>query len=504
MMSERLGVSIDCNPGQHQDIASSLSHVLTSKELEETQTLFIRGNIRPRIEDFGDITPLKRFLALNQSNWLIDLLADRRFVSYFQPIVSMQNTQEIFGYESLLRGLDKNGDTISPKLILDAALEAGLLPQADQLARLTAIANFSGSFAQPHQKLFINFLPTALYDPFFCLGATVDAIDRANISHDQIVFEVTEAGDFKNISDLKRILDSYRESGFLVALDDVGEGYSGLNRLHQLRPDFIKLDMALIRNVHRDFYKGTIVEKILEIAHNLDIKTVAEGIECTEELAWLQERGATFGQGYLIAKPSPTLNQETPYFPAPVLLKIQNQENIYHQEDQLEAIISTITQRICRSLELKEVLMMTVAEVREIFEVDRVLIYQFRPDWTGFISAESVATECFPLTNIEGIENHFQSSTFTLTRNWQVRIISDIDAAELSPYHHQILQEWDIRASILVPIIQASGLWGLLIAHQCHQPRIWKDLEIKLFKRLSTQLATIIQQSELFCRLQTS
>jgi EAL domain-containing protein (putative c-di-GMP-specific phosphodiesterase class I) len=75
--------------------------------------------------------------------------------------------------------------------------------------------------------------------------------------------------------------------------------------IHQLKPDFIKLDMALVRDVHRDAYKAVITSKLLELAGELNVETIAEGVETAEEMAWLKEAGATYVQGYLIAKPAP-------------------------------------------------------------------------------------------------------------------------------------------------------------------------------------------------------
>jgi len=133
---------------------------------------------------------------------------------------------------------------------------------------------------------------------------TVQAIDEAGIPHSNIVFEVAESQHPPDMDHLIKILMFYREAGFLIALDDFGSGSSNLNLMHQLRPDFLKLDMQLIRNVHQDYYKALITEKMLEVAAQLEIKTVAEGVETVEELNWVRERGATFVQGYLIAKPT--------------------------------------------------------------------------------------------------------------------------------------------------------------------------------------------------------
>ncbi|MEH2433229.1 MAG: EAL domain-containing protein [Nostoc sp.] len=296
------GLSLDCKIGQAQDIAHKVSQLLTSRELNQTQVLFIRGNIQPQLQDFSDMASLQRFIKFNESDWLLEMIERDQFTSYFQPIVSTENTSEIYGYEALLRGIDAQGNLVLPKAIIELATEAGVLPQLDRIARLSSIAQFRNH--QTSGKIFINFAPTALYDPVSCLRSTVEAIERAGISYDRVVFEVVESDSPQDLDHLKAVLKYYRDTGFSIALDDIGSGYSNLNLLHQLRPDLIKLDMELIRNVHLDPYKGLITEKLLEIAQKLNILTIAEGIECIEELNWLRERGANFAQGYFIAKPS--------------------------------------------------------------------------------------------------------------------------------------------------------------------------------------------------------
>ncbi len=81
----RSGLSVDCDAGQAKGIADGLSRTLGSREMEETQVLFIRGNIQPKLEDFSDIAPLKKFLNRTQSDWLIDMMKENRFTSHFQP-----------------------------------------------------------------------------------------------------------------------------------------------------------------------------------------------------------------------------------------------------------------------------------------------------------------------------------------------------------------------------------------------------------------------------------
>ncbi|MEH2117389.1 EAL domain-containing protein [Nostoc sp.] len=503
LMHKRPGLSLDCRPGQSQEIARNLAQLLAPRELRETQVLFLQGAIQPQLHDFSDITSLQRFIKFNQSDWLVEMLARERFTSYFQPIVSIKDTSQIYGYESLLRGLDEQGNLVLPGPILELATEAGLLPQLDRVARLSAIAQFSRH--QVSGQIFINFAPTALYDPVFCLHSTLEAIDQAGISHEQVVFEVVESDNFQDLDHLKTVLKYYRDAGFLIALDDLGSGYSSLNLLHQLRPDFIKLDMELIQDVHQNPYKASITEKLLEITQKLNIHSVVEGIECIEELNWLRERGATFAQGYLIGKPSEVPVTTTPHFD-PIALTVasadgkQVEQHVQHQSES-ERIVAAVTQRIRQSLELDEILQTTAAEVRQLFEVDRVVIYQFEPDWSGLVAVESLAEGCM---SIQGyfMDTCLQPSRAAYFQQGNTRAIEDIETAGLSPCHVDFLRSLQIRAYLMVPILQQEHLWGLLIAHQCRYTRQWQQSEINLFNQLAGQAAIAIQQSELYHQLQ--
>lgn len=504
LMDERPGLTLNCRPGQGQEIARTLAQILAPRELKETQVLFIRGAIQPQLQDFSDIASLQRFIKFNQSDWLVEMLAREKFTIHFQPIVSIQDTSQIYGYELLLRGLDEQGNLVPPGSILELATEAGLLPQLDRVARLKAITEANRHQVSGH--IFINFAPTALYDPISCLHSTVEAIDRAGIEHERVVFEVVESDNPQDLAHLKAVLQYYRDTGFLVALDDLGSGYSSLNLLHQLRPDFIKLDMELIRNVHQNLYKASITEKLLEITQKLNIQTVAEGIECIEELNWLRERGATFAQGYLIARPSAVPATTTPHFD-PIALTIASahsqllEQRVQHQSES-ERIVAAVTQRIRQSLELNEILQTTADEVRQLFEVDRVVIYQFQPDWSGLVAVESLAQGCISILGFNVMDTCFQSTHASYYQQGNSRAIEDIETAGLSPCHLDLLLSLEIRANLVVPILQQERLWGLLIAHQCSHTRRWQQSEINLFNQLASQAAIAIQQSELYHQLQ--
>lgn len=503
IMRERSGLCVVCQAGQAQELARELAELLTPQELQDTQVLFIQGSVQPQLHDFSEITSLQRFIKFSQSDWLVEMLTAKRFTSHFQPIVYIEDTSRIYGYEALLRGLDPQGNLVMPGQILELAAEAGLLPQVDRLARQRAIQ----SAHQQHinQLIFINFAPTALYDPVSCLRTTVEAIDQAGIAHDHVVFEVVESDKPQSLDHLRNILNYYREAGFLVALDDLGSGYSSLNLLHQLRPDFIKLDQDLIRGVHQDPYKASITEKILELTHCLNIKTVAEGIESLEELSWLQQHGASFAQGYLIAKPAAIPIATTPaLLPSPAqaaTLPLYKQPDI-GQQSESERIVAAITQRIRQSLNLSEILQTTATEVRQLFDVDRVVIYRFEPDWSGVVAVESVAEGWMPILGMHLIDTCFQATQANYYQQGHSRAIENVESEGLADCHLSVLRELQIRANLVVPILQQKRLWGLLIAHQCRAPRTWHPSEIQLFNQLAAQAAIAIQQSELYQQLQ--
>jgi EAL domain-containing protein (putative c-di-GMP-specific phosphodiesterase class I) len=301
-LDDRRGVLVTLAAGQLAPLMAHLEELLSGEELRDTQSLFTTEPGFPRLSAFPRVTPLTRFIGMVHSGWLLDLLHEGRVTSHFQPIVHAADPTRPFAHEALLRGLDGAGALVPPHRLFGAARDAGLLFQLDLLARRTAIRD-----AARHDLagcLFINFNPTAIYDPTFCLRTTVAAIDAAGFARDRIVFEVTESDRAQDAGHLLRILTFYRGAGFQVALDDFGAGYSSLNLLHQLRPDFLKLDIELIRGVHADPYKALIARKILETARELGLQTVAEGIETPEELAWVQAHGADFLQGYLLGRPA--------------------------------------------------------------------------------------------------------------------------------------------------------------------------------------------------------
>jgi EAL domain-containing protein (putative c-di-GMP-specific phosphodiesterase class I) len=244
---------------------------------------------------------LSQFVGRLKSEWLVDYLREDSVESVFHPMVNPR-TGRIEAYECLMRGVLPNGEVKQPSEMISSARSTGLLLHLDRIARISAIRNAAKE--KVRETIFINFNPSTTCDPELCLRSTVTAAESAGISPSRIVFEVTESEFVTDSDHLKKILSYYRSHGFRIALDDLGSGYSGLSLLTELKPDFVKLDMSLIRKIDTDLYKQQVTRSILEMATRVGVRTVVEGVETHAEWSWTAEHGADMIQGYYFAKPA--------------------------------------------------------------------------------------------------------------------------------------------------------------------------------------------------------
>lgn len=304
-------VVVDLEWEAMRELVIPVRRILTHREAEDVRVLYRPAGGELTTADFPKVQSYTAFSLVSQSTWLSEMLTEQRFTSVLQPIVWSAEPDRVFAREALLRGVGKDDAIVYPNYIFDVARGCGMLVQIDLAARKAAIDRMV--LDDIRETLFVNLTPSTIEDPIASLERTVEMVDAAKIPHHRVVFEVVESDQALDVQQLKALLGFYRDAGFRVALDDVGAGYSSLNLLHQLRPDFIKLDMDLIRGVDADPYKALIAHKIIEIATTLGVETIAEGVETAEELEWVRAHGATYAQGYGIARPTtPTLTGRTP------------------------------------------------------------------------------------------------------------------------------------------------------------------------------------------------
>ncbi|WGT35917.1 EAL domain-containing protein [Pseudomonas atacamensis] len=218
------------------------------------------------------------------------------FAFAFQPIVDLRD-QTTFAHEALVRGVNGEGALSVLEQVDDQNRY-----RFDQLCRVRAIS--TAADLGMTQYLSINFLPNAVYRPEMCIRSTLEAARTYGFPLERLIFEAVEGEHVESNKHLMNILREYREFGFKTAIDDFGAGYSGLNLLADFQPDLIKLDMALIRNIHRDRVRQTIVRNVVNMCRELGVEVIAEGIEDAEERDFLADCGIYLMQGYWFARPS--------------------------------------------------------------------------------------------------------------------------------------------------------------------------------------------------------
>jgi diguanylate cyclase (GGDEF)-like protein len=226
------------------------------------------------------------------------LLKEGRIRTLFQPIVSLSDGS-VFGYEALSRG------PIGTRLegadaLFSTAAERGVAAQLERICRFRALANASG--IPPGCYLFLNISPRVFEERNEALSR--DVVDQNRLAQERIVLEITEKQAIEDFDLFKRTLLHYNRQGFKVAIDDAGAGHNSLRAVTEVRPHYIKLDIALVRDIDRDRAKNALVSAIIIFARRIDAKLIAEGIETVEELATLIEIGVEYGQGFLLARPS--------------------------------------------------------------------------------------------------------------------------------------------------------------------------------------------------------
>ena len=204
-----------------------------------------------------------------------------------------------------MRGRTTEGEIVYPDRMIAWSKQEKLTFLLDRVCRETHLRNASRHLAARDVHVLINFLPTAVYDPVFCLATTVAAARAGGLSPERIIFEVIETEQVADLAHLKSILNHYRLKGFRVALDDLGSGYSGLAMLGDLDPDLIKIDRHLIARALDSPMHRSICAALIQLGRDHGKLVLAEGIETVAERELFGKLGVDLFQGYLFGRPAP-------------------------------------------------------------------------------------------------------------------------------------------------------------------------------------------------------
>ncbi len=228
--------------------------------------------------------------------------------SVFQPIVDMRSG-EVAGHEVLTRPLPGSGFQDAEELF-SSAEATGMSWEIEARARQMAM-QAAGAW-RPGTLLFMNSSPEVIAHPRFAQSILNDLRTIGKLTPTRIVLEITERCRDREFMTLPDSIETLRETGFQIAIDDVGAGSSGLNRIMTLRPGWLKLDRELVDGIDQDKIRQHMVRFLVYFGRLSAIRVIGEGIEREEELDTLIELGVGFGQGYLLGRPGEPVDRISP------------------------------------------------------------------------------------------------------------------------------------------------------------------------------------------------
>lgn len=230
----------------------------------------------------------------------------------FQPIVNVKSGK-LYAVEALLRNVQEAGGFHSIFNLFDDAFHDGILYQLDLELRQIAFKKFS-QITIENIQLFYNLDNRLLYMPDFSHGNTSKILEQLNLDKKSICFELSERGTMQDPSAVTTMVNRYKQEGFDIAIDDFGTGIAGFQLLYYAESNFIKLDRFFIQNIQSDSKKRLFCSSIINMAHIMGIKVIAEGIETAQEYYTCKDIGADLLQGYYIQKPKLDIRKIKPVY----------------------------------------------------------------------------------------------------------------------------------------------------------------------------------------------
>lgn len=228
----------------------------------------------------------------------------KRWTLHYQPVLALDSGKMV-GVEALIRWIEPDGTMVPPLDFIPLAEELGLIEQIGDWV-VDEIAYQVQAWRELDIDLDVGFnlSPRQFWQPDLA-ERIVRAFRVARVDPTRMTVEVTESSAMLDPDRAQGILMGLHDAGFKIAIDDFGTGYSSLSRLREMPVDVLKIDRAFVSNLHEDKEAASIVTAFLELAHGLDMTSLAEGIETAEELAFLRERGCSLGQGFFFSKAVP-------------------------------------------------------------------------------------------------------------------------------------------------------------------------------------------------------
>jgi sensor c-di-GMP phosphodiesterase-like protein len=231
-------------------------------------------------------------------------LAAGEFIPYYQPVVDIRSGQ-LRGAEVLIRWRKPDGSLVLPGAFIPLAESSGLILDLTRDLMQRVCAEAGGAIGRrPGMKISFNFA-AKLFSDESIVKEVQNVFASSPIAMSQVVLELTERDPIQNLTETRQIIAALQGIGVRIAIDDVGTGHSGLSYMLKLGVDIIKIDKMFVDALGTDRNSTTIVETLVDLAHNMRMDVVAEGVENFEQVTHLRELGIRSAQGYVFAPPLP-------------------------------------------------------------------------------------------------------------------------------------------------------------------------------------------------------
>lgn len=233
---------------------------------------------------------------------LKEIIKDELIKIVFQPVISLTNG-EVLGYEALSRITTK---TIFKSIedLFETAIAHDLIWDLERLSRTKALEAAKEFMVPPYnQKLFLNVHPKVMYDEKFNQELSDFFLEEYQISPHNIAFDITEKYIIEGQDGFQTSISQYKSQSYLFALENSGVNYSGIDAINEIEPNYIKLNMKLIRGIDQDSLRSALVKGMVEYSKTNNISLIAEGVESSEEFRAVIDLGVQYAQGYYIQKP---------------------------------------------------------------------------------------------------------------------------------------------------------------------------------------------------------
>ena len=237
-------------------------------------------------------------------------LRENELMLFYQPQLFLKSGI-VNGAEALLRWRNSRGEFVPPNIIVDVAERCGMMIELTQWVMNTALRHSAEMRLRGIDiTLSVNLAAQDLISPEF-VEITDQTLRTWGVEPKKLVLEITEGSMISEVDKVHSVLTRLKEVGVEISVDDFGTGYSSLAYLKRLPLDELKIDQVFVRNMLKDRQDERIVRTIIDLAHNLQLRVVAEGVEDEATLMILKEMHCDVAQGYCLSKPKPLNEFET-------------------------------------------------------------------------------------------------------------------------------------------------------------------------------------------------